>query len=1209
MRPRKLATNLLYITFVAVVISFLHNGITSSSQEISKPTDFERLIMPCYLGGGASSSSLYGGQTQQADPLAQSPISSPVAPYGMGSSSGPYSNQIGRTNTNGVSNGNGYQPTYFASSESGRFNNQPRGSLSNLGQQVPRASTMDNFIALLTKIEAANPRLANNPDQLIRALLGRFRMDNYYYDVRSRTPIGEQDHRREIVQAILNPTGLGQQVPQPYLIQSDVFPEHLLNHDEKCSMYFMLSHFIDKATPLNQPLSNLPVTQMAIGPNSRPPVLQAAGTGYPAQSANNAFSGGASGSRYPGPSPSFGSPATSNMNAFGSGLSNNPDYTGSNPYGANVLQPNNQFNQNYNNLRNAGQYSGTSSSNTKYSVPYMDGNARSRDERQALEYGVVTVGNQENAALVLNRVLMGILAATTPPQTIRQLAAVIYPTQTSLGSFKVDEEIDPLFAVTLADLWAVSSIPKAGKQFDIKLLGDNGRWNGTMCPTSFVLDRPNSITFTTAEMIGGLDGFNLGMFRRRLMSLRKSMRLSEIFKMYYSKNGFRPQFAEVGVCNRASGINTQLDDLRRQAENYLRLYQLNLPIGDAEIANSINRLDSFKELTRQAANQYTPIEVCQDSSFNDPYPLSQQDQCEISKADVSIVLDTSPQSNDEFMNVVAVRLAQKLGLSRQGNSLSIFTNQQDSTGYAGAFSFNAIVRNSTNTAEIGCSLVHDTTRSYQGGQITDPTRLFEMFERALITLDSEYLIRQSQNSLSTSYRQSSYVSSLFGQSDSSFYMNGISPRNTGGAKVIIWFNYGSQQRQSPLASSPTNWNSPSYADNQYKFQEAKRYLRENYRGASILAVSNNREDSKAFVYDEDKDIFTDIPPGSGGSSLSDTYLTSSDPSSTAALIGPADQLVSKLLQRMCDIPAVFQYPMCFRGPSDNVISVGYISPGRKQYWMMSPKTFFASRSVRMVFKAEGGRLKVCFGRMPKPDESAQKYGQQYQTGGISLGIGSGDSTGVTGQISSDDYYTGLKYGICKDVSSAQEIDFVVNEPCYKKSIAECEPFYYVIKEISNPGEIDPNYMCKDEGCQRFDQAKFTMSHTGVICSSAFRSASANWLLITMSIGFSIVMTTKPLNLKQKVLNPMVKLSLSKVVPLAAVTSFLIVQQSHAQQAGTYDFGLPRYGEKRGNFTPSEILAIILLIMTVIAGLALTIGLCYYVKKRSRGMTRVDQDGY
>lgn len=1183
-----------------------------------KPADFDRLIMPCYLAS-SSISSYNAGLSQQGQPLAQNQLNSPFSSTQNGAS---YSGQFGRgvSGSSQTLGSNNYQPAYYSGSDSRSAATQTRDSLANLGQQVPRANTIDNFIALVSKIESANPRLANNPDQLIKTLLGRFRMDNYYYDVRGKTPISDQDRRiTDILPAILNPMGLGQQsqMPSQYLLSSDVFPEQLLDHDEKCSMYFMLSHFIDKGMPLNQPLSNIPVPQLT-GPlgGQKPPVLQAAGSGYPAQSANNAFGGGPNGSpRYPGPSPSFGSPATNNMNSFGAGLSNNPDYTGKNPYGMNVPQVNNQFNQNYNNIRNSGQYSGTLASNSRYSTPYIDGQGRSRDDRIAQEYGVVTVANQENAALVLNRVLMGILAATSPPQTIRQLSTLIYPTQSLTNTPKFDEEIDPLFAVTLADLWAITSIPKPGKPLDVRMLGDNGHWNSTMCPTSFQLERSNSIRFTTAELIGGLDGFSLGMFRRRLMSMRKNMRLSEMLRMYYSRAGFRPQFAEVGVCNRASAISTQMDDLHRQAENYLRLYQLNLPTPDAEIAKLVNGLDSFKEVARQVANQLAPPEICQDSGFNDPYPTSPQDQCEVAKADIVTVLDTSPQANNAFMSLVVAKLAQKLGLSAQGNSLSVLTNQQDTSGYAGAYSFNAIVRNSTNTAEIGCALTHDTSRSYQGGQITEPTRLMEMFERSLVNLDSEYLIRQSTSS-SSSYKQSSYVSSLFGQSENMYMMLAGGPKNTGGAKVIIWFNYGQQGRQQALSSSPTNWNSLSYSDqNQYKFQEAKKFLRENFRGASILAVSSNREDVKPFVFDEDRDIFTDIPQGDTSlSQTSNDYYTSAiDPTTTAMLAGPSDQLVNRLIQRMCDIPAVFQYPMCFRMPSDNSQAVGYISPGRRQYWMMSPKTFFASRTVRMVFKVDGGRLRVCFGRMTKPDESAARN-PDYQSGGILFGSSSGGGSNSNSQYTSQtappspgDYYTGLNYGICKDVSPGQEIEFAIADPCYRKSIAECEPFYFVISENSNPGEGDPNYMCKDEGCKRFDQVKFTMTHTGVSCSSALKAIQANWMLVLISLLASLGFTGEARQMGGKIIRHGFK-KRQLTMGLLAISFYCAIQQVQAQQAGVHDFGLGRYGEKRGNLTPSEVLSIILLVMTIVAGLALTIGLCYYVsKQKTRGMEPVETE--
>lgn len=49
----------------------------------------------------------------------------------------------------------------------------------------------------------------------------------------------------------------------------------------------------------------------------------------------------------------------------------------------------------------------------------------------------------------------------------------------------------------------------------------------------------------------------------------------------------------------------------------------------------------------------------------------------------------------------------------------------------------------------------------------------------------------------------------------------------------------------------------------------------------------------------------------------------------------------------------------------------------------------------------------------------------------------------------------------------------------------------------------------------------------------------------------------------------------------------------------YDFGQGRYGEKRGSWTPGEWLAGILLLMTIVLGLALSLGLCYYVNKKQR----------
>lgn len=1276
--PRATSYLLAFILIATTHIILLSSTFLHTATAISiKPADFDRFIMPCYVGAGSASggpSSYYAtnnnNQQQSYTPQLQSGSQQAANSYGSSSSSSLSSSSSGQYQANRADSssssqlnaGYGQSASYFGNDQQQQQQTSYNGisaatsygasrqvdAFNNLGQQVPRANTIDNFIALVSKIEAANPRM--DVDQLIKTLLNRFRLDNYYYDVRTRTPVDDTDLRtNNIIPAIFSPIG-----PEQSFIMSAHFPEQILSQDEKCSMYFMLSHFIDKSTPLNPSLASTPVLQLS-GPlaGQRPPVLQAAGAGYPAQSAENAYTSGASGTRYSGPSPSFGSPATSNMNSFGQGVNNQPDYAGKNPYGMNVAMPNNQLNVNYNNLRQSGQYSGTMSSNTRFSSPYVDGQARNRDERVAIEYGVVATGNQEDAAVVLNRVLMGILAARLPKQSIRQLAGAVFTTQHLANTPNIDQEVDPLFAVTLADLAAISSRTKPGKTFDIRMLGDAGRWNNTMCPTSFRLERANSIRFTTAELLGGLDGLSLGMLRRRLLDLGKSIRLSEMLRMYYSKNGFKPQMPEVSVCNRLFPLSSQVDYLQMQAENYLRLYELNVPMTESIVKASIRHLESFRDVARQAAQQLSPQEICADSTAEDVFPMNGQagEQCEIARADVVTVMDTSPQANHAFMDLVVTKLAQRLGLSRDGSSLTVLTNQQDSTGIGGPFALNAIVRNSTNTAEIGCALVYDTSQSYQGGQVTDPTKLVGMLEQALVSLDGEYQIRQayypgvysrpSSSQLSALSQSSSYSPSLFGgQSEMTTYSaqssGGGSTKSSSGAKVIVFFSYGNTLRPDHVAAMPTNWQGPNNYNEQngYKFIEAKRYLMENFRGAAILGVASNRDDVKELVFDEDRDIFTDIPQGSAPSTSMDNYYGSSslnDAATISTLNGPADRLVSRLVQRMCTVPALFQYPLCFRFPSENAQATGYITPGHKQYWMMSPKTFFSSKSVRLLFKVLGGRLRVCFGRRPNPDETALRNGQQssFQTGSISFGPSpmTGNPNGNIPQQpqqvqpSSSDYYTGMEYGVCKDVSPGQEINFMISDPCYRRSIAECEPFYFVIKEISNPGESDPNYMCRDPGCKRFDQAKFVLTHSGVSCSSALKSVVANWYFIIISVALATIGFQEKPNLKRCGLefyyglkNAARKTLISAMSTLVALVSVATmcnnIQIAQAQHAGVYDFGQNRYGEKRGNFTPSEVAAIILLVMTILVALALTIGLCYYVTKRSRrGMQQVSSEGF
>lgn len=1143
--------------------------------------DFDNFVKPCFgFGTSYPQSSSYSQSSAYAYNNRQ-----PVASMQPQQQFRTDDRNSYRTQTQFSVNGN---PTFDATQKSNTNSLETFSANNILGQEVPRGQTIDNFISIVTKIEAAHPRLSNNLDQFIRALLGRFHYDDVYFDKQgSKKENGNDKRFGDISSAMLNPPGFQTQ---------EIIPEHILDQPEKCSMYFMLSHFIEKSSPLNPSLARS-VTPIS-GPQNgvKPPYLQASGANYPSRSANSAYS--STNQRYQGPSPGYGSPETNSMNGFGSGISNTPESTGNNPYGMNVPAQNNPYIGSQQSLsRNTGQLN--TPLNKYNNAPIINAFGNMNLE-QAFEYGVVTIGYQENAAIVLNRVLMGILAATIPPQNIKQLTDIIYPLQSQSQQLaltsKLNDEIDPLYAVTLADLWARSAYSVSTRQ-GVYPYGDNGHWNDTLCPTKFKLERTNS-QFTTAELLGGIDGFNLGMLRRQFQQ-RRNMRLSELLRLYYSKDGFKPNFAEVSVCNRASGLNSHLDDLKRQTENYYRLLEMQSPLQDMDILKNVQVTDSFKDHLRREGAQYAPPFFCSDESYT-----KQNYQCEIHRADVVLIIDSSSQADEAFMSLTAAKLSRKLGISRYSGSLTLLTNQKDMTGSA---SFNPIIKNSTNTAEIGCALLHDSTSSNQGGQITDPLELMRMFEQTLINLDPS--IHSQSFALSSSASSPNYRMPFITSLSEYPYDNILRQKSPDGSKAILWFNYGSSLRPSPLNSYPQqtlNYPMSSYSgygsnDIEYRFQEAKRNFRENFVGAALIALGTNREELKKFVYDEEKDII-EIPPSSGSTS---DFVIYPDPFSRSDLNGPTDQLVERLISRLCDVPAEFQYMLC-RRPSNNEVSVGYISQGKTQNWIMAPKTFFSSTTVRMTFRVEGGRLRVCFGRMPRPDENASKSGYMNQLP-MSTNLPQGNA--IAASSSSNNYYTGLDSGLCKDVSSNQEIEFVVDDPCWKSSIAECKPFYFVIRETSAPGEIDPNWVCKDEACKRLDQVKFTMTHTGVACSSGPRTISSSFFFVIFSSLIGLWFNNDAIQIVRRSLNVFRSNILLK---LALPILFLYISfiKVEAQQAGVYDFGEARYGEKRGNFTPAEVLAIVLLVMVILGGLAFTIGLCYYISKGDKqGMTRLSREDH
>lgn len=124
-----------------------------------------------------------------------------------------------------------------------------RGNPFPLGQQNPAGplgNSMENFITLIEKLEESFGRNQHRPDILARMLLNRFHIDEVLYFSNPTQMFHQEAAARERNAITERMLGHGDTTLPD-------FPEDVLTPDEKCSLYYMLSHTINQtALPSDQ---------------------------------------------------------------------------------------------------------------------------------------------------------------------------------------------------------------------------------------------------------------------------------------------------------------------------------------------------------------------------------------------------------------------------------------------------------------------------------------------------------------------------------------------------------------------------------------------------------------------------------------------------------------------------------------------------------------------------------------------------------------------------------------------------------------------------------------------------------------------------------------------------------------------------------------------------------------------------------------------
>jgi hypothetical protein len=199
------------------------------------------------------------------------------------------------------------------------------------------------------------------------------------------------------------------------------------------------------------------------------------------------------------------------------------------------------------------------------------------------EEGVVSFRGYKSEAIAVARVLIGIIAGLT-----QNIKSSVREVLTALGVNDFDnindKPIDPILAMTLADLWGTgTAFPNDDKTY---IYGTNGEWASTICTTHYVLTSVPTENFakvvktnkgTKAEIRGGIDGYLIGSALKSA-KINNPLKLSTILRSFYS----RPKISKtdplsVSYCDRNSQINFDL-------ENTAQLYNVIVTKGKQNIS-------------------------------------------------------------------------------------------------------------------------------------------------------------------------------------------------------------------------------------------------------------------------------------------------------------------------------------------------------------------------------------------------------------------------------------------------------------------------------------------------------------------------------------------------------------------------------------------------------------------------------------------------
>ncbi|KAF7490073.1 FUN14 domain-containing protein 1 [Sarcoptes scabiei] len=533
--------------------------------------------------------------------------------------------------------------------------------------------------------------------------------------------------------------------------------------------------------------------------------------------------------------------------------------------------------------------------------------------RRPREYGVASFLSADTNPISMNRVLLGMLVgfAQTRSQKVGELIVALSGKRATAEI--ENESLNPLLAVTLADLYGISKDDMVYSEYD-NIFGAEGKWNNSICHTDYILNDNEGLWATLAEFRGGLDGYYIGLTIQSLASQLMNIKASQILRFYYSRQGLA---ANSGVCHRKLFIETSLnDDLVEEARKYLVIWNSFFLSGlhpqskiDGYIESSKEKIfDLIRKTTQMNDGKFSELfpilhrllidSVCFDFFFH----LHQEEKklclaidrnvdikdqpCE-TNSDVFFLLDVIKTCRPkQFCRQASMvrKLSKNLNMKRNHGSISIFYNAEsmmnpyllDDQMRIISPPLYSVLYNSTSSECAACKALYGDTSATR--IIRNRVDLFEQIKRLMDQFDA---IEQNRTGVP--------------------------------GKVFYWFDFGSVD------------NIPQETIQNIRYEKFRRHLLYLQRDINFFGISTNISTMTDII--KDRNRLAAVGPGG----LGDT------------------QAIQSLVDQSCQIQSVFQYNACHSTPSNQIVYEGYITPNYKQYWIMYPRHFI--KSYRIEFKA------------------------------------------------------------------------------------------------------------------------------------------------------------------------------------------------------------------------------------------------------------------